>query len=198
MDPTNDLGLHVFLYKPDTGAFDELTTEIGAGFGNFRNKYAWSASLFDGGDADEVPELYVTPLNSRSDFVGLITAGVTLDTLFSTGTLPLRDFVVFHDAYHYFEHRFGIEAAGAIAVSDAAPPSPARVAEIRAAIEGMDAACVFAEPQFEPDLVDTVTEGTGARTGVLDPVGVALEPGPALYPSLLRNLAKSLVGCLAD
>lgn len=109
-----------------------------------------------------------------------------------------RGFIVFHDAYRYFEHRFGIEAAGAIAVSDAAAPSPARVADIRAAIEGMDAACVFAEPQFEPALVETVTEGTGARTGVLDPLGATLEPSPALYPTLLRNLADSLVGCLSD
>lgn len=108
-----------------------------------------------------------------------------------------RGFVVFHDAYHNFEHRFGIEAAGAIAVSDAAPPSPARVAEIRAAVERMDAACVFAEPQFEPGLVATVTGGTGARTGVLDPLGADLEPGPRLYPALLGNLADSLADCLS-
>ena len=111
---------------------------------------------------------------------------------------PLRGagFVVFHDAYHYFEARFGIEAAGAIALSDAAPPSPARVAEIRDAIRGMDVTCVFGEPQFEPALVATVIEGTDARVGRLDPVGAELEPGPDLYPELLRNLRDELVACL--
>lgn len=112
---------------------------------------------------------------------------------------PLADrpFVVFHDAYHYFEDRFGLEAAGAISASDAAPPSAARIAEIRALVAGVGAVCVFAEPQFDPRLAATVTEGTATRTGVLDPLGVGLEPGPALYPALLRGLADGLVGCLA-
>ena len=111
---------------------------------------------------------------------------------------PLQDagFVVFHDAYHYFEERFGIEAAGAIALGDAAQPGPARVAEIRDAIRGMEATCVFSEPQFEPALVATVIEGTDARTGELDPLGAGLDLGPELYPTLLRNLRDDLVACL--
>ena len=124
-----------------------------------------------------------------------------LDTLIAEieGDLaPLRgrNFVVFHDAYYYFENRFGMEASGAIALSDAASPSPSRVAEIRDAIAQMDAACVFAEPQFEPDLVQTVIEGTDASTGILDPLGAELPLGPDLYPTLLSNLRDSLVACL--
>jgi zinc transport system substrate-binding protein len=108
-----------------------------------------------------------------------------------------RPFVVFHDAYRYFEDRFGLPAAGAIATSDAAPPSAARLAEIRALVAEVGAVCVFAEPQFDQRLVATVTEGTAARAGTLDPLGVGLTPGPALYPALLQRLADSLVGCLA-
>ncbi|TVQ57423.1 MAG: zinc transporter [Rhodobacteraceae bacterium] len=107
-----------------------------------------------------------------------------------------RGFIVFHDAYQYFENRFGVSAAGSITLGDASQPSAARVAEIRARVQGLDAACVFAEPQFEPRLVSTVIEGTDARAGVLDPIGAELTPGPDLYPTLLRNLATSLVECL--
>jgi zinc transport system substrate-binding protein len=67
---------------------------------------------------------------------------------------------------------------------------------VRAKIAGLEAACVFAEPQFEPALVRTVAEGTKAKTGVLDPEGADLAEGPALYPTLMRNLAASLRGCL--
>ncbi|WP_102959968.1 zinc ABC transporter substrate-binding protein [Mangrovicella endophytica] len=107
-----------------------------------------------------------------------------------------RPFVVFHDAYQYFEKRFDIPAAGSITVSPETPPGAARVSAIKAKIQGLDAACVFAEPQFEPKLVSVVTEGTNARTGVLDPLGADLTDGPDLYFELLRRLAGSLSDCL--
>ena len=107
-----------------------------------------------------------------------------------------RGFIVFHDAYQYFEARFDMPAMGSITLSDATAPSAARVAEVRETIVELGALCVFAEPQFEPRLVATVTEGTNARRGVLDPIGANLEPGAALYPALLRGMAASMAGCL--
>ena len=68
--------------------------------------------------------------------------------------------------------------------------------EIRARLAQLDAACVFAEPQFEPALVDTVIEGSSARKGVLDPLGASLEAGPDQYFALLDGLAGALVACL--
>ncbi|EKE44572.1 hypothetical protein OCGS_1410 [Oceaniovalibus guishaninsula JLT2003] len=104
-------------------------------------------------------------------------------------------FVVFHDAYRYFEDRFGLAASGAIALGDAASPGPARIERIRDAIADLGVACVFSEPQFNPALVRTVTEGTGARPAVLDPLGTGIAPGPAFYPALLRELADGLAAC---
>ena len=116
-----------------------------------------------------------------------------------TATLDLvRDgrFIVFHDAYQYFETDFNFSASGAISISDASDPSPARIAEIqdRIAEQGID--CVLAEPQFNPGLVATVLEGSNAQTGILDPLGSDLKPGSALYPQLIRNLSTALVGCM--
>ncbi len=105
--------------------------------------------------------------------------------------------IVFHDAYQYFESAFDLEVAGAIAVSDAAPPGPARLAEIRAIAAETGAACLFAEPQFDPDLAAVVAEGTGIPVAVLDPLGAALTPGADLYPALLRGLAAAVAGCEA-
>ncbi|WP_170406192.1 zinc ABC transporter substrate-binding protein [Ruegeria arenilitoris] len=111
---------------------------------------------------------------------------------------PVRggSFIVFHDAYQYFENAFDFPASGAISISDAADPSPARIAEIQARIreEGVD--CVLAEPQFNAGIVDTVLDGTEAKTGVIDPLGSDLEPGAALYPQVIRNMAKTLADCL--
>jgi zinc transport system substrate-binding protein len=119
----------------------------------------------------------------------------TIETLTRTQHRP---FVVFHDAYHYFEARFGVEAAGAIAMSDAAQPGPARLTEIRAAIRDLGAPCVFAEPQFPEAHAQLVMEGTGAKLAVLDPMGATLTPGAGLYPAMMRRMADAMVGCLAE
>ncbi|MBX9464861.1 MAG: zinc ABC transporter substrate-binding protein ZnuA [Aquamicrobium sp.] len=108
-----------------------------------------------------------------------------------------RGFVVFHDAYQYFENRFDIQAAGSITVSPEAIPGAQRLTEIRAKVAELGATCIFAEPQFEPRLVSVVAEGTQARTGVLDPLGADLDDGPELYFELIRNLTTSLTTCLA-
>ncbi|MBL1435449.1 MAG: zinc ABC transporter substrate-binding protein [Rhodobacteraceae bacterium] len=105
-------------------------------------------------------------------------------------------FIVFHDAYQYFENRFDIAAVGAISLGDASAPSPARVAEIRDTVVELGVACAFTEPQFNPGLLLSVFEGTGAVTGVLDPLGSDLEIGPDLYVDLIKNLASNLGDCL--
>lgn len=105
-------------------------------------------------------------------------------------------FIVFHDAYQYFEARYGLRAAGSITVSPERQPGARRLQQIRQRIATTGARCVFAEPQFEPALVRTVTEGSGARAGTLDPVGADIAPGPAAYDALLRQLADGFNQCL--
>jgi len=113
---------------------------------------------------------------------------------------PVRDrpFVVFHDAYRYFENRFGVTAVGSITVSPEAAPGAQRLRDIHDKIGRLGAACVFAEPQFEPKLIAVVTEGTDARAGVLDPLGAELADGPDLYFELIRAMATSLKQCLGE
>ena len=141
------------------------------------------------------------PENAGAYFANAAAGRTEIEALIDevTATLdPVRDgqFVVFHDAYQYFEADFDFPASGAISIGDASDPSPARIAEIqdRIAEQGID--CVLAEPQFNPSLVATVLDGTQAQTGILDPLGSDLEPGPALYPQLIRNLSTALAGCM--
>jgi zinc transport system substrate-binding protein len=111
---------------------------------------------------------------------------------------PVRTvpYIVFHDAYHSFEARFGMNAVGAFALSPGAAPGARRVAELHDRIGDAGAACVFVEPQFEPAVVKAAVAGTGARVAVLDPLGAGLPPGPDQYPHLLRALADNLAACL--
>jgi len=108
-----------------------------------------------------------------------------------------RGFVVFHDAYQYFEIRFGLTASGTITVSPEVVPGAKRVRDLRAKVNQLRAACVFSEPQFQPKLVRTIVEGTDARSGVLDPLGASLDSGAGLYFKLIRNMASAFKSCLS-
>ncbi|MCB1340810.1 MAG: zinc ABC transporter substrate-binding protein [Pseudooceanicola sp.] len=108
-----------------------------------------------------------------------------------------RKVATFHDGYQYFEARFGILSAGALALGDASSPSPARVAALRDTLAHDDIACVFTEPQFDTRLLEAAAEGSPVRIAVLDPLGAHLEPGPGLYPRLLTAMAESISACLA-
>ncbi len=102
-------------------------------------------------------------------------------------------YVVFHDAYQYFEASYGLTAVGSLTIDPERKPGAKRIREIRQRIQQLQARCVFSEPQFEPRLVATVTEGSLARSGVLDPIGADLAPGPEAYFQLLTALADNLV-----
>lgn len=112
---------------------------------------------------------------------------------------PVRNqpYVVFHDAYRYFEERFGLQPAGSITVNPETMPGAKRLQEIKEKVGELKAACVFSEPQFDSSIVDVVVEGTDARAGELDPVGADLEVGPDLYPALLERLADGFTTCLS-
>jgi zinc transport system substrate-binding protein len=110
-----------------------------------------------------------------------------------------KQFIVFHDAYQYFEKRFKIQAAGSISISDASKPSPARIAEIFKVVTDLNVNCVFTEPQYNPEMVKTVFGGTGVNTsGVIDPLGADLVTGVNLYPNLLIEIANGLKSCLGE
>jgi zinc transport system substrate-binding protein len=105
-------------------------------------------------------------------------------------------FVVFHDAFQYFDTRFALNNVGSVTVDPDRQPGAARLKQIRAKIAELGARCVFAEPQFEPRLLEVVTEGTQAQVGLLDPLGADIPDGPELYFELLRRNAAALKDCL--
>ena len=114
----------------------------------------------------------------------------------SISDLGKLDFIVFHDAYQYFEKHFGISAAGAISLGDAEDPSPARVEEIRDTVKKLGIRCVFTEPQYNPGLVNSVFEGTNiSSVTVMDPLGASITEGKNHYAALIREMVNSLMKC---
>ena len=107
-----------------------------------------------------------------------------------------KPYIVFHDAYQYFEKTFELNAVGSVALEGDIASSPKQISFIKNKIVKSKASCVFQEPQFDSKLVKIVVEGTDAKIGTLDPLGVNITGDKDFYLQLLSNMAKSLKECL--
>ena len=103
--------------------------------------------------------------------------------------------IVFHDAYQYFEKRFNVNILGAFTVNTDVLPGAEQLSEIREVIEHDKVACVFSEPQFNPDIIKAVAKDMNIKTGIVDPLGATLTPGKSLYFDLIKNMSKAFKGC---
>ena len=194
----------------------------GKGHGHGGNKAHEAEDAHGHGDHGEADmHIWLDPVNARR-MVGVIEAELSRAdegraALYRANALRLKrklealeseirallkpvagvPYIVFHDAYRYFESRFGLSPLGSLTLSPERSPGAKRLAAIRRKIRALGARCVFAEPQFTPRLVETVAAGSGARVGELDPLGADLTAGEEMYFSLMRGLASSLTNCLS-
>ena len=104
-------------------------------------------------------------------------------------------FVVFHDAYQYFEKRFGLSVIGALTVNPDVMPGAEQLSDIREVIEHEKAKCIFSEPQFNPNIINSIASDTGVKTGVLDPLGANIDKGKNMYFDLIKDMSNSLKDC---
>jgi zinc transport system substrate-binding protein len=140
------------------------------------------------------------PINAEAYIENALKGQAKIDTTVAEITVLLngiteKNLIVYHDAYRYFEERFGLSVVGAIALSDATKPSAARIAEIMKTVRTKNVACIFSEPQFNTNLIDTVTVGSEVNHAILDPLGNHLEGGAAFYTSLLKDTAVKVKDC---
>ena len=107
-------------------------------------------------------------------------------------------FLIVHDAFQYFEARFGLAAQGAISDGHAAPPSAARILAIRKLMQDQKISCVFAEPGYNAKLLDNLISETSVRLKQLDPLGAGLPLDHTLYEAVLQNMADTMVACFTN
>lgn len=107
-------------------------------------------------------------------------------------------FAVFHDAYQYFEHAFGLHSSATVTTHPERRPGAAHLHELREALEKQQIRCLFSEPQFDARLLARLSDGLPIRHAVLDPLGATIPPGPDAYAQLMQELAATLGNCLKE
>mgnify|MGYP000014608048 CR=1 FL=1 len=164
--------------------------------------HAWldpqNAVVWVGAIAESLSE--VDPENADTYRANASDARAKLDQLTQEVAQQLGDqgklgFVTFHDAFQYFENRFGLQSSGTVSLGDASQPSPARLARLRDAMEERGVACAFREPQFTDRLLNAASEGSAVTIAVIDPLGVNQEPGAGMYPAIIRAMAQAMADC---
>ena len=133
--------------------------------------------------------------NARQMDLRLTRLANRIDTLLA----PVRDqpYVVYHDAYQYFDQRFGLKPAAAVTLHPELPAGVGRIRRIQELIRGRQIHCVFSEPQFQPRALRILLQIPGVHSAVLDPLGADLAPGPDLYAQLLLADARAIKTCLS-
>mgnify|MGYP006089481425 FL=1 len=147
----------------------------------------------------ELSAIYPENINTyKKNAKNIIKEIKTTDVLIKSMLEPIRNkpYIVFHDAYQYFEKAYSLKSVGSILVDPELPASAQRIIKIRSKIKSLNAHCVFKEPQYRAKIVKTVIDGTTTKIGILDPLGADIKSGPDMYTNLLKNIAENLNACL--
>ena len=131
--------------------------------------------------------------NGKKTILRLSDLNIQLETKMSS--VSSKPYIVFHDAYQYFEKRYQLNPIASVTVSSGTSTSVGRLIDIRKKIKIKKVLCIFTEPQFSPKLVQTVISGTAVKKGILDPIGTSISPGPEMYFTLLNNISHSISNC---
>lgn len=107
-----------------------------------------------------------------------------------------RTLIVFHDAYTYFAARYGFEVVGVVLKNPASEVSPQEMVELIEIIDERDIQVIFAEPQFNTDVLDVIVAETGITIGEL--LTDAFADRVITYVELMRFNRDSLVSNLGN
>jgi len=113
---------------------------------------------------------------------------------------PYNDqpYVVFHDAFQYFEKRFGLMSPAVLTLNPEMAPSAKIVSEIRDYLLSSGTRCVYREPQFSPSILSSMTEGLPITIAELDPLGDGMAIDADYYPQIVLGMAQSFESCFSQ
>jgi len=102
-----------------------------------------------------------------------------------------RRIVSMHTSFDVLARDIGLDIVEVIQVDPSVPPGPRDLNTILHVVRRGDVAAVITEPQFRPDLAETISRETGVPVYSLDS-GVTGEPAPGTFLSMQRDNLRTL------
>ena len=69
-----------------------------------------------------------------------------------------QPYIVYHDAYQYFEQRFMLKPVAVVSLNPEIPASAKRIRHLQQSINRLEIRCIFSEPQFNPRTLKVLQE----------------------------------------
>jgi len=135
--------------------------------------------------------------NERAELARLDALDAWIKTQIDLVPPQQRAMITFHDAWYYFDRRYGLRDIGAIEPSPGQEPSAAWLAKLIALARENHVRAIFAEPQFSPKLAAELASSAGIKTVpdlYDDTLGTA--PGLQTYEGIMRYDVDTIVKAL--
>lgn len=121
----------------------------------------------------------INPQNAHLYLQNLEALNLSLDNLSLEiseilSSITIQPYLVFHDAYQYFEKEFGVNATAYLEEFPGKEPSASYLAALVEKIKSKNIKIAFSEPQFSPKLLQTLSQDYDLTIGILDPLGQAV------------------------
>jgi len=126
-------------------------------------------------------------------------AGLSARIRAQIATIPLanRNMIVFHNAWFYYNRRFGLRTLGAIEDVPGSEPSAKHIVQLIDAARAAHVRAIFAEPEYSPKLVNSVARSAGIpNVAVLYDDSVGTSPQTRDYVSMLETDTATIVSAL--
>ena len=143
----------------------------------------------------EIDQAQAAQYQSRFEsFVAEIeTTNRDLTERFSTSH---NNYLVYHNAYQYFERQFGLQHSVALLADPETQPGIQHILRTRELVENSMPNCLLVEPESSMELVTTLTDGMDIRTVSVDHLGYDVLPSDNPYRQLLLQVAESFESCI--
>jgi ABC-type Zn uptake system ZnuABC Zn-binding protein ZnuA len=108
-----------------------------------------------------------------------------------------RTMIVYHNAWEYYDRRFGLQTVGVIETSPGREPSPGEIAHLVDLAKRYHVRAVFAEPEYSPRLAQALARSAGIKTVVdLYDDSVGTDPRVADYIGMIDYDTDVIVNAL--
>lgn len=75
-----------------------------------------------------------------------------------------RNMIVFHNAWQYYNDRFGLRTIGVVELSPGQEPNPQYIGQLVQLARAYRVRAIFAEPEYSPKLVQALAQSAGIKT----------------------------------
>ncbi|HEV8021515.1 MAG TPA: metal ABC transporter substrate-binding protein [Candidatus Lustribacter sp.] len=162
-----------------------------------QNAQHYVAAMRDGMIAADPAGAAIYRANAAALDARLAALSTRIATAIATIPAANRDMIVFHNAWLYFNRRFGLQTLGTIEEVPGSEPSAAHIALLIDLARAAHVRAIFAEPEYNAKLVYAVARSAGIpHVAVLYDDSVGTSPQTRDYISMLDTDTATIVNAL--